>query len=142
DLAKRTYRGARIQISESKLLEYRRSRDLLAPENAASATGSVPRSESEVVEHVHRRDEAEVLVDEANVMAPRRRRVIQRPRRAPEVNRGTGISEVISGQDLDQGRLTASVLADEGAHLTGPQREPDVAQHLLTRERLAHPAEP
>jgi hypothetical protein len=47
---------------------------------------------------------------------------------------------MVAGEDLDQGRLPGSVLADEPVSLAGQHGQPDFVQRLRPAEALRDPS--
>ena len=61
----------------------------------------------------------------------------QLERHVGDFGHGAVVRLVVSGEDLDDGRLPGAVLADERMDLAGGDLEVDVVERTLSRERLA-----
>ena len=93
-------------------------------------------ADAEVLEHRQLEDQAEVLVNERQpelAELPGRER--QRDGLAGDLERPR-VGRVEAVEDLDQGRLAGSVLAEEAMHLAGQDRQIDAVAAPARRRRL------
>ena len=106
--------------------------DLAAPADPPSSSGLVAAPEAEVVDRRQRRHEAEVLVDDADLLALG---LAERPQvdgLAAELHVGAVVGPHVAGEQLDQRRLARAVLPDERMDLAGQDLERRPVEGHLT----------
>jgi hypothetical protein len=91
----------------------------------------------DVLRHGQVGEQRRLLVDHRDAGRPGVGRPVQHQRSPVEGERAR-VRGVRPGQDLDQGRLSRTVLADEPVCLSPVQVQPHVAQRGHRAERLAH----
>src|SRR5262245_59481517 len=94
-------------------------------------------ADTQVLQHRHGLRETKILVHEAHPVhawLPRAKR--QRDMASPNHERCSLVGVMKTGQDLDERRLSRTVLTEEAMDLPGSNVEVDRAQHGAARERL------
>src|SRR5216683_2967229 len=110
---------------------------LLAPADPPAGSGGVTEAQRQVVDAVERVDQPEVLMNEAKARRVGRRGVAEPELGTLDRAGGAVVGVVKPGENLDEGRLARSVLADERVHLADAYLQAHVVQGLGTREGLA-----
>ena len=103
-----------------------------------SPRGGEARAERHVVLDRQGRDEPEVLLHEPAAQPVGLHGRLERQLVALDPDTAARIGRVVSGQDLDQGRLPRPVLTQERMNLAGLDGHADARQRLGARERLRH----
>ena len=114
---------------------------LLAPLDRLGEVGLVPRAHRHVVDGVEVAHEAEVLVHEPQADCLAGDRVLEVQGLPADGHLGAWLRGMEAGEDLDEGRLAAAVLAHERAHLARVHVDADVVERNLGAEdlrRIAH----
>ena len=123
-----------------RLEALRRAPAIGLPVDAAEAAGRVPDAHRDVLDGVQRVDEAEILVDEADAGGLGFAAVAEVQGLAGEFGDRAGVGLVESGEDLDERRLTGTVLTDEGMRAPGADLDVEVVERDLPGKRFGEVA--
>ena len=137
----RAVRTASTSSPRSAMAIPRRPSALRPPADPPEAVGAVAAPEHDVLDHVERRHQPEVLVDEAQPEPWPAPGDTESQRLARARRCRAGIGRVVAGEDLDQRRLAGPVLADEGVDLARADVMSDAVEDDLTGERLREPVD-
>lgn len=134
DGSERTDQGAGVEVVESDRGQVgNRGRALAAPVDGGGAL-FVAEGQCQVVGDRHRLDQTEVLVDEAHPGVVQHRGVGGQRQFLPVHADASGCRGVVSGEQLDQGRLPGSVRAEQGVDRTRPKFQIHVVQNPVDSE--------
>src|SRR5262249_5507969 len=110
---------------------------LLAPGDVPTEPGCVSETERQVVDAVESGDQGEVLMHETQPGCMSGGGTAELELLSFDAALGAGVRGMEAGEDLDQRRLSRTVLPDQGMYFAGPDVEIHRVQRPGSGERLA-----